>query len=188
MNDNGATPKILIEARKLIGRPPPFSSEDFRLFIDAAEHIPRDEPVAYVDSRILRSADQLAPFYAERPPKPPTPFDDRISEAEKVEAEKQEAFEAAGEERWARAIDLGAFGDGSCVLRGRAGPVTFWTGRGGQGSGIPDRLLVDKASRAAQEAQEAYDTAHDVFKKARVARNELESARGRWRAVAHLKQ
>ena len=187
MSNNGSTPQILAEARKLICRQPPFSSEDFRLFFGAAEHIPRGEVVSYNDSKILRAADQLGPSFAERPPPEPTPFDDRIAEALEAEAEKQELFEEAKKERWSRAGDLGALGDGSIILRGRAGPVSIWTGRAGQG-GIPDRLAVDKAEKFAQESQEAYDTAHDVFIKARVARNELEQARGRWRAVAHLSE
>lgn len=188
MSQNGSTPKILAEARTIIGRQPPFSSDDFRLFIDAAKHIPRDAPVSHTDSRILRAADQLAPQYASRPPHPVTPFDDRIVEAEKVEAEKQAAFEAAGEERWSRAVDLGAFGDGSVLLRGRAGSVAIVTGKPTTSSGIPDRLLVDKAQAAAQSAQDSLDRAEDDFKQARVKKNALKQARSRWRATASVSE
>ena len=187
MSTNGATPKILIEARKLLDRQPPgYSGSELRVFFDAAKEIPRDEPVSAIDSRILGAADRLASLFQERPPRPPTPFDDRISGAETAEAEAKATFEAAGEERWERAVDLGRLGDGSIILRGRHGPVTFWTGVSSQGSEIPNRRHVDKATVAAQASQEAYDLSESAFKKARVKKNELAQARGRWRAVAHL--
>ena len=184
---NGGPPQILEEARKLISRAPPFQSAEFRVFLDAAEHIPRDKPISHVDSRILRAADRLAPLFVEREPHPPTPFDSRIEEAAEEEAKARGVWEEADAERFERCVDVDSLrGSGSVMLRGRQGSVTVWTGRGRRGGQPGDRRHVDKAKAAAQAAQEAYDRAEEAFKRARVAKNELEFARGRWRAVAHL--
>ena len=145
--------------------------------------------MSHVDSRILRAVDRLAPLYAEREPHPPTPFDDRIEEAAAEEAVKREVFEKAEEARFERALDLDSLtGSGHVLLRGRAGPVTIWTGRGDRNCPIPKREHVDAAEAALKAAQEAFERAEDDFKRARVAKNALEFARSRWRAVAHLAQ
>ena len=116
-NTNGGPPQIVEEARKLISRAPPFQSAELRVILDAAQHIPSDEPVSHVDSRILRAADRLAPLYAEREPHPPTPFDDRIEEAAAVEAEKRGEWEKADEARFERALDVDDLtGSGAVML------------------------------------------------------------------------
>jgi hypothetical protein len=185
MNSNGSTPKILIEARELICRQPPFQSDELHLILAASEHISRSEPISHTDSRILRAADRLAPFYA---PRPPTPFDERIEEALVEEAEKQVLFEEATEVRNERVLDFASLtGSGSVMLTGRNGrPVTIWTTslEGRQSSDSPNRRHVDKAFSAAQAAQEALGLAEESFKRSRVAKNEILHARGRWRAVA----
>ena len=188
-NTIGGAPQILEEARKLISRAPPFQSAELRVILDAAEHIPRDEPVSHVDSRILRAVDRLAPIFAEREPHPPTPFDDRIEEAAAEEAEKREAWEKADNEHSERALDVDSLtGSGSVMLKGRrGGPVTIGTGRGHRpGCPAPNRRDLDPARAAAQEAQEEFERADDDLKRALATLNELKHARSRWRAVAHL--
>ena len=187
-NTNSDTPEILLEARELIGRPPPFSSADHRLILAAAEHVPRDRPISHTDSRILRASDRLGAIYGERPPPPPTPLDSRIEEAGAEEASKREEWEAAKEARDERALDVNALtGEGSVLLRGKGGPVTiFFTGQGPRSSASPNRRHVDKAMTAAQDAQEVCEVAEKAAKAARVAKNEILQARSRWRAVSHL--
>lgn len=72
------------------------------------------------------------------------------------------------------------------MLNGRNGTVTIFTDRGSRGGAAPKRQHVDKAMASARASQEALELADEAYKRARVARNELEHARGRWRAVAHL--
>lgn len=186
MNDNGATPQILEKARKLIVRQPPFQSEELRLILDAAEHISRSEPISHTDSRILRCADRLGPLYAEREPKPPTPLDSRVEEAIVEEAKARATWEAADAARFDLCVDVaGLTGDGYILLRGRRGAVTVATARG-RGGERAERRLIEAAEKSAQAGQERLDNAHEVFRRARVARNELEHARSRWRAVASV--
>jgi len=186
MNTNGATPKILIEARELIGRAPPFQSEELRKIFDAAELISRSEPISHTDSRILGCADRLGPLYAERPPHPETPLDSRVEEAIVEEAKAREVWEKAEEERWDLCVEVASLsGDSFVLLRGRRGAVTVATARG-RGGERAERRLIDAAELAAQAGQERLDDAHEVFRRARVARNEREHSRSRWRAVASV--
>lgn len=122
------------------------------MIVDAAQHIPRDEPVSHVDARILHCADRLGTVLGESEPTTPTPFDRRIEEALAAEAEKREEWEAADEERIERARHV-------------------------------DRALV-----AAQASQEAFERVEEDFTRALAAKNELEHAHSRWRAVARLSQ
>ena len=64
--------------------------------------------------------------------------------------------------------------------------MTIRSGRGLRDCPPLKRRHVDKATAAAQASQERLERAEDAFKRARAARNELEQARSRWRAVAHL--
>ncbi len=178
---NGAPPPIVEEARKLICRVPPgYQSAELRVIFDAAQHIPRDELVSHVDSRILHCADRLAALFPDSEPDPPTPFDEQIEQALAEEALAEEAWKKADDARYERAVDVDSLtGSGFVMLKGQGGPVTIYTGRGIRSGPSPNRRHVDKARAAAQAAQEA-------FSRARVARNELEHARSRWRAVARL--
>ena len=188
MESTNGAPPILEEARNLISRVPPgFQSAELRVIADAAQHIPRDEPVSAVDARILHAADRVAPLFQQRPPPPPTPFDDRITAAAAEEAEARAVWVKADEHRFQRCLDVDALlGSGAVLLRGKRGSVTIYTGKGSRNCPFPKREHVDAAKAAAQEAQRALELAEEAFKRARVARNELEFARGRWRAVAHL--
>ena len=65
-NTNGGPPAILAEARELICRVPPgYKSAELRVIFDAAQHIPRDQPLSHVDARILRAADRLVALFPE---------------------------------------------------------------------------------------------------------------------------
>lgn len=123
---NGAPPPIVEEARKVICRvPPEYQSAELRVIFDAARFISRDKPLSHVDSRILHCADRLPSLFAESEPDPPTPFDSRIAAALAEEAEKEQEWEKAKEERFERALDVDALtGSGAVLLRGSSGPVS----------------------------------------------------------------
>jgi len=132
-----------------------------------------------------------------KPPPPPTPVDDQVEE---VRAEltalqaKKEETEAEVYER-VDAYDV-LSGAGSLILRGRAGPVTFVTGRGARPIGIPTsrygggdeqgaianraQLLI-RAEAEAQEALERHERAKDDWKRVRVKLTELEQQQARLR-------
>ena len=176
-------------ARKLICRvPPEYQGHELQVFVDVTQHIPRDEVVSHVDSRILHCADRLAALFPNSSaPDKPTPFDKRIGEAVAEEAEKEEEWEKAKEERFERAVDVDSLtGSGFVMLKGSQGSVTIWTGRGIRSCPPRDRQHVDAAMLAAQASQERLDRAEEAFSRARAARNELEHARSRWRAVASV--
>ena len=119
-----------------------------------------------------------------RPPPPPSPFDAKVEAAKAEEAELGLFFKKADRELWKKVLDADdLLGSGHLILRGRGGSVTFGTGRGPRELPYPNPRHVERAIKAAQDAQDARELAEEAAKRARIARGKLEEARSRWRAA-----
>ena len=147
-----------------------FCTRDGHVLAAAAEILKLSDPVrAARCDRIARNL--LGAVATPRESRKPTPWDDKIAEAEKV-AELASAEEKRKKEAWLLAMDLEReFGK---TLRGKSHPDE-----------LPDDVFEQRAQvkRAITDAKEAWEDSRKRATKALVKMNELKQVRSRFRAM-----
>lgn len=178
--------ELIADAVELVERCSMFTPDDAGI-LRAVWHLIRDRmPATPGEIRLREISRNFWSLSPERPPHPPSPYDEKIEVALTEEAETKKAWEktrAELDEKIFAVTNLD--GSGHVALRGRGGSVLIETGQAHHEVPYPNARHMARANSEAQDALEVSERAEEVFKRARVERNALERRRGRWRAAAH---